>query len=232
MPISACSRLEGQLADKRTLVGQRNRAAISRAAAELIREEDTGRFTVEELARRAGVSRRTVFNHFGSIEEAAFSELFDRLDRLAEPLEIPAVPEPEQLPAVAVGVFAGFLLRPEPLAAIREMTRLSLRLDRDTRTESWASVAVEHSVELFVQKLGRACPAAEGWQVRLVCGGLISAVEQAVSEGVDRLADEQALRQRLREAFRLLGRFPQEADLPEPAPPPPASPAAPPARDA
>jgi TetR/AcrR family transcriptional regulator of autoinduction and epiphytic fitness len=47
----------------------RHRAAIVAAAASLIEETGGLRFTIDDLARRADVSRRTVFNHFPSVDD-------------------------------------------------------------------------------------------------------------------------------------------------------------------
>nr|WP_255672190.1 TetR/AcrR family transcriptional regulator [Glycomyces amatae] len=48
---------------------ERRHRAIIDAAAALMRETESTDFTVEELAERAGVSRRTVFNHFATLDD-------------------------------------------------------------------------------------------------------------------------------------------------------------------
>lgn len=55
--------------DRRAALRQRHREAILRAADELLREGGAGSFTVEDLAERADVARRTIFNHFSSVDE-------------------------------------------------------------------------------------------------------------------------------------------------------------------
>ena len=55
--------------DRRKALKDRHRQAIVAAAAALMHERQTTDFTVDELARRADVSRRTVFNHFGSVRD-------------------------------------------------------------------------------------------------------------------------------------------------------------------
>ena len=52
--------------DRREAVKYHNRRAIIDAAAALAAERGLGRFTVNDLADRAGVSRRTIFNYFAS----------------------------------------------------------------------------------------------------------------------------------------------------------------------
>jgi TetR/AcrR family transcriptional regulator of autoinduction and epiphytic fitness len=55
--------------DRRAALKARHRRAIIDAAAALIDETGVATFTVDELAARADVSRRSVFNHFTSIDE-------------------------------------------------------------------------------------------------------------------------------------------------------------------
>ncbi len=55
--------------DRRTAIKTRHRQAIIDAATALISEGGTARFSVDELAARADVSRRTIFNHFASIDD-------------------------------------------------------------------------------------------------------------------------------------------------------------------
>ncbi|MCU1404675.1 MAG: TetR family transcriptional regulator [Glaciihabitans sp.] len=54
--------------DRRAALKARHRLAILDAADALIRERGEPRFSVDELAERADVARRTVFNHFASLD--------------------------------------------------------------------------------------------------------------------------------------------------------------------
>lgn len=54
--------------DRRRLLRERHRSAILEAARSLI-ADGSNEFSVDELAARADVSRRTVFNHFRSLDE-------------------------------------------------------------------------------------------------------------------------------------------------------------------
>ncbi|MEC5185579.1 AcrR family transcriptional regulator [Cryobacterium sp. MP_3.1] len=55
--------------DRRADIKARHRRAILDAADALIRERGKPQFSVNELADRADVSRRTVFNHFTSLDD-------------------------------------------------------------------------------------------------------------------------------------------------------------------
>ena len=63
--------------DKHQALKLGNREAIKAAALEMARERGLSGFTVTELAERSGVSRRTFFNHFGSIDDAIHAALRD-----------------------------------------------------------------------------------------------------------------------------------------------------------
>jgi AcrR family transcriptional regulator len=55
--------------DRRADLKARHRQAILDAADALIRERGKPQFSVDELAERADVARRTIFNHFSSLDE-------------------------------------------------------------------------------------------------------------------------------------------------------------------
>ena len=57
-------------ASRRELNKAATRRAIAEAALALLRARGVGRFTVEDIASAAGVSRRTFFNYFPSREAA------------------------------------------------------------------------------------------------------------------------------------------------------------------
>jgi AcrR family transcriptional regulator len=55
--------------DRRAALKARHRRAILDAAKALVLANGAGRFSVDQLAERADISRRTVFNHFASIDD-------------------------------------------------------------------------------------------------------------------------------------------------------------------
>ncbi|SNY37205.1 TetR/AcrR family transcriptional regulator [Paractinoplanes atraurantiacus] len=57
------------MTDRRAALKARHRRAILDAAKELISEDGNARLSVDLLAERADVSRRTIFNHFASIDD-------------------------------------------------------------------------------------------------------------------------------------------------------------------
>jgi AcrR family transcriptional regulator len=55
--------------DRRSALKSKHRQAIVNACADLLSERRGTDFSVDELAQRADVSRRTVFNHFASLDD-------------------------------------------------------------------------------------------------------------------------------------------------------------------
>lgn len=72
--------------DRRSIIKVRHRQAILAAAVELIGQGDGARFSADELAARAGVSRRTIFNHFATLDDVMLAVCTDTLKVAAEQL--------------------------------------------------------------------------------------------------------------------------------------------------
>lgn len=73
--------------DRRVALKTRHRQAIVDAAAALIAETGGVRFTIDDLARRADVSRRTVFNHFASVDDIVAEVFGDVVRSLVDSYE-------------------------------------------------------------------------------------------------------------------------------------------------
>lgn len=71
-------------ADRRAALKARHRRAILDAAQALIEEGGTARFSVDQLAERADVSRRTIFNHFASIDDVVTTACTEVLGAVVE----------------------------------------------------------------------------------------------------------------------------------------------------
>lgn len=61
-----------------------SRAVLEEAASELFLEQGYGRTSVDQIARRAGVSRGTFFNYFASKADVFWGDVDAQLDRLPE----------------------------------------------------------------------------------------------------------------------------------------------------
>ncbi|MGQ7351956.1 TetR/AcrR family transcriptional regulator [Quadrisphaera oryzae] len=86
--------------DRRAALKARHRAAIVAAARELVDERGAAGFTTDDLAARADVSRRTVFNHFDHLEDAVVACVEAELERAISAVELDlgaAAPGPSPL---------------------------------------------------------------------------------------------------------------------------------------
>jgi AcrR family transcriptional regulator len=70
--------------DRRAELKARHREAILDAADALIRERGKPRFSVDELAQRADVARRTVFNHFSSLDDVILTTCTRLLSKVVD----------------------------------------------------------------------------------------------------------------------------------------------------
>ena len=84
------------IADKRSARKAENRIAIVEAAESLILEGGYGALNAEALAERAGVSRRTIFNHFASVDDVLVTRLNQYFNRI---LKRATSPSPDRTPA-------------------------------------------------------------------------------------------------------------------------------------
>ena len=100
----------------------RKSEAILDAASELMAERGLAA-TVEEIARRAGVSKQTVYNHFGGREEIVRALADRRASLVAAPLAEPGAAED---PEAALYGFARSLLTAIATARHAEVMRMSI----------------------------------------------------------------------------------------------------------
>src|SRR5438552_13422991 len=91
------------------VAGQIDRAkteAILEATAQAIYERGLG-VSVDEIARRAGVSKQTVYNHYGSKADLVRALIEQRAELITAPLEVPGAVE---FPEAALADYARGLL--------------------------------------------------------------------------------------------------------------------------
>lgn len=70
--------------DRRAALKAKHRAAILQAARDLVQERGGRGFGVEDLASRADIARRTVFNHFGSLDEVLLAVCEEELSVIVD----------------------------------------------------------------------------------------------------------------------------------------------------
>ncbi|MET9798262.1 TetR/AcrR family transcriptional regulator [Nocardiopsis alba] len=171
------SRHRSSAPDRREALKARHRRAIIDAAWELILEIGGTDFTVDRLAERADVSRRTVFNHFKTVDDIIV-EVFGRmlgvvLDNVDANLAASAGEgdgETAMFDRVAAALRATDLVTP-----IRELTRL---FDSGGgRTDPRRAVLLERTITDLGTRIAittlRHHPRADPLEVDLMCGALV-----------------------------------------------------------
>lgn len=76
-----------EITDRRAALKARHRRAILDAARAMISDSGTPRFSVDQLAERADVSRRTIFNHFASVDDVVTTVCVEVLGEVIGPFQ-------------------------------------------------------------------------------------------------------------------------------------------------
>ena len=151
------------ITDKRSARKAENRIAIVEAAESLILEGGYGALNAEALAERAGVSRRTIFNHFASVDDVLFEEyshvILERTYDIFLERYLAAYPD---LPYLRVAVFASNLAETIGegvyyyLTRAEEMTvKVAAEAPEGTHPEALAIEAMRQCVLEALDYLGR-----------------------------------------------------------------------------
>ena len=172
-----------KIVDKRSARKAENRIAIMDAAEKLVLAGGLKALTADVLAKESGVSRRTIFNHFSSVEAAVVERLNEYLRRIFEVIPdfcTPRGAHPEQ--DMLNGVRAAFTT--ERLAEhVEPHARLLFALHDyalDNKFNEYSSTSYLNSIEMVIDKL---------WQERqdiprmriAIFGNLIAS---AICEGI------------------------------------------------
>lgn len=177
--------------DKREATKWRNRRAIVDAAAQLTAEHGVDGFSVEGLAERAGVSRRTIFNHFSLVDEAIFASLSVKLDQLYEEVEQALGAEqfatlPEACLAFTAALRSVDILTPvHPsivLLTAMEQDRQPSSHERLRSEEIWMIGLMESVVHECVELLRARMEDADPWEVRLLVGMAVAALSSSMKQ--------------------------------------------------
>lgn len=164
--------------DRREALKARHRRAIVDAAKALMTEISDTNFTVDQLAERADVSRRTVFNHFSSTDEIVLEAFGAMIERIVDSIDA-------NLASQLAGQSGATPVFDQLTEAIRA-TDLVTPIVEITRIFDGvsASFAARKAVlfERAMQDMGaqisetalRHHPSADPFQVEVMCGALVS----------------------------------------------------------
>ena len=167
--------------DRRAALKQRSRQAIVDAAAALLEEHGGLRFTVDQLAERADVSRRTVFNHFATLDDVVTAVCSDVLGGLVDTFveNALAVPAVDDTPAAMFAEVAGALRSTELVGPMAYLTRSLGGVQMPVDLESpWAATLLLRSFNEVSRRFSVAMavrhPRADELEVHLLVNALTS----------------------------------------------------------
>ncbi|MEB3964601.1 TetR/AcrR family transcriptional regulator [Streptomyces kunmingensis] len=183
--------------DRRQVKARRTREALAQAAVELVLERGLGDVTVEAIAERADVTRRTFSRHFSGKEDAALD--FTRADGARINAALRARPEDEPPLLAYRGAVADWLADRETPAwhhrpGLRELyTALDEEPALFAAYERIRVDAQDESVRIIADRLGT----DPSWDLRpeVVVGaaaGVLTAALRTWARGADKYAEDLA----------------------------------------
>lgn len=165
--------------DRRQALKEQRSAAILRAAQKLIAERGGLRFSVDELAERAGVARRTVFNHFRSLDGVILTLCEGELEEVVDILvsEVDHMKECEHSRAALFDQIAHAIDKarmPEAIAKISALIGPSTTTFGDEKAHHLTRAAYERLSERVLDELTQIYPEIERLDVELLVSSLIN----------------------------------------------------------
>lgn len=162
---------------------QATRAAIIAATVDLLRTAGREATTAAAIAEAAGISRRTLFNYFPSVDAIVADPLRRLLDRVVELLGESDARVPLLTAAVQALHGAGV---PELLAPVAELS-LGARADGVQSAEGYSNQWQDASTDV-VQAIERHSPHADPFEVRIFAHAVLGAGQAAFEEWTRRLS--------------------------------------------
>ena len=142
-----------QKLDRRAALKARHRAAIVGAARELIDEHGVHALSADQLAGRADVARRTLFNHFSSLDEIVVACLEAELQAALASVADAAGTTRARTPGAPLDDLEALLHAPDLASAVVRISRLVDGPGDTTRAERVQQEAVRHVSEPLVARL-------------------------------------------------------------------------------
>ncbi|MCH7230581.1 TetR/AcrR family transcriptional regulator [Glycomyces sp. L485] len=172
--------------DRRAALKAKSHRAILDAAADLMRQRGSADFSVDELAAAADVSRRTVFNHFDSLEDVVTTVAGELLGEVVDRMEAWATSESREVGTVLEDLAA----TASGLHLVPTMAYLIQIFDgEDQRQAVRGAVLMQRALSLFTQQMSGAIarrhPEVDVLKVDLLVaafsGGLLGLVDRWIA---------------------------------------------------
>ena len=164
---------------RRAALKERHRAAILAAAHDLVEERGGPRFNVDELAERADVARRTVFNHFASIDEVLLALSADALEVIIDEFiaAVAASPVGDGSRASMFSELAEMLQHADLPSVIASLSRILGDPDGDdARGRALTDETFTRAAERLLHEVARRYPEADTLDTEVLVGSLMNGV--------------------------------------------------------
>ncbi|MDR1823892.1 MAG: TetR/AcrR family transcriptional regulator [Bifidobacteriaceae bacterium] len=187
-----------------------NHRAIIEAAVRLSEERGLGHFTADELAEAAGVSRRTIFNHFASVDHAAYEGVFAEVENMLQHW-IAAMaslsPDTTALPP-AFQAMSQAILAEDLAPAFKRITQLlAAGSDVDMSFVFWEQGVLQRLGTAMTETIMAAAPRLPRLEVEVMVASTLSAVAVVFTEWLQTPKPSRpALRRLLTRAVEQVGR--------------------------
>lgn len=151
--------------DRRATLKARHRASIVAAARALVSERGSAGFTTDELAARADLARRTVFNHFASLDDVLVACVQEELESTIDLVHqvVGADPRPGPLDDLETALAA-----PAVAATISNLGRALLAPGRESAAERIRQQAMHQWTERLCAELRARYPEHSALHVELL----------------------------------------------------------------
>ena len=170
------------ITDKRSARKAENRIAIVEAAESLILEGGYGALNAEALAERAGVSRRTIFNHFASVDDVLVTRMNQYFNRIFEECDFSISGENASMEAemlsIARNVFMSNTLE-EYIAPFAHLL-YALEMDSPAKFEEYSHVILERTYDIFLEQYLAAYPDLPYLRVAVFASNLAETIGEGV----------------------------------------------------
>lgn len=165
--------------DRRAALKARHRAAILQAARELVDERGGPQFGVDELAERADIARRTVFNHFASLDEILLTLCADALEVIIDDfiVAVAAVPVGDDTTASMFDELAETIASTDLPSAIAKVALVLGAPDPDDpRGRALSDEAFARAATRLLGEVTRRHPNVDALDAELLVSSLMSGV--------------------------------------------------------
>jgi AcrR family transcriptional regulator len=186
-PPFPASPADGPPADGREALKFHNRRAIIDAAAALAEERGLGSFTVTDLAERAGVARRTIFNHFASADDAVYARCSELLGVIVDSfagISDPDVPPRAPGPGTVLEQLIEVVERPELIQVMSQIARLIGGQGNHPAAVLWTHEVSRTITARLAAVIAERSPGADPFTVTLLASSLLNSVEVTFVEWV------------------------------------------------